>query len=89
MSATTNWIWSLIACGVMIFAGFAAIMVVNEKDRAERETTFRQQCVNAGYTADKCRFFEALSATPGGAVAIQTLLQPVAPAHRPTHDEAP
>jgi hypothetical protein len=89
MSATTNWIWSLTACGVMIFAGFAAIMVVNENDRAERETMFRQLCLNAGYVADKCRFIEALSETPGGAVAIQALLQPVAPEHRPTHDEAP
>jgi hypothetical protein len=58
VSVTTNWIWSLTVCGVMIFAGFAAIMVVNEKDRAERETMFRQQCVDAGYAADSAGSFK-------------------------------
>jgi hypothetical protein len=42
---------------VAIGGGFALLLWMNQRDRAETDATFLAQCRQAGYDAPKCRLF--------------------------------
>ena len=41
----------------MIGGGFALLLWMDQRDRAETDATFLAQCREAGYEAAKCRLF--------------------------------
>jgi hypothetical protein len=69
----------LAVCLVAAALSLAVIVVTGNRDHAQRDAEFLDQCRDAGYEAAKCRFFLTATGRMNGAAAAQMMLEGATP----------
>jgi hypothetical protein len=69
----------LAVCLVAAALSLVFIVVTGNRDRAQRDAEFLDQCRDAGYEAAKCRFFLTATGRMNGAAAAQMMLEGATP----------
>ena len=70
---------ALVAIGITIVLSLTAIIIGNQRDRAQHDAEFLAQCHEAGYDAAKCRFFLTATGRMNGAAASQMMMEAATP----------